>query len=265
MRSFRNWLGGGRPTARRAPVRPTARPAVEALEDRNLLNASVAFDAAGNMAQVVVFNTGVAFEYSSAIQGGGAVIGTGVRVAHVFRDAAGKIGLDIVYNTGAAFEFTSTGSRQIGNNNVLDVSTAFDAKGNFQTDVIYNAGTGGAGNLFEYTNTSAKLLSTIAIFASAYVDVNGQLGRALGVFDIGHGTDLSFTQDSTGTKTLYNGSSGGDPVTDYDQSSPAGLNNTQAVITAQTISTVTFGFGGCLQFGPGQTLQAIGEGNVASA
>ena len=258
MRWFRNWRRPGRPASR-----PSARPSVEVLEDRNLLNASAAFDAAGNLAQVVVFNTGVAFEYSSALPGGSAVIGTGVRVAHVFRDAAGKIGMDIVYNNGTAFEFASTGSRLIGSN-ILDVSTAYDARGNIQTDVLYNAGTGSVGNLFEYTNGSATLLSTTAIFATAYVDTNGQLGRAVGVFDAGHGNDFSYTQDSTGTRTLYNGSSGGDPVTDYDQSSPANPTSPVAV-SAQTISLITFGFGGGLQVGPGQFHQAIGTDNLATA
>jgi hypothetical protein len=240
---------------------------VEALEERNLLNASVAFDAAGMATTVVVFNNGNAFLFNSAgsAQIGVTNTGSAVRVAHVFRDAAGKIGLDVVYTSGLAAEYSSSGNRIIGSGtNVLDLSTAFDAKGNVQTDVVFNNGAGG-GNLFEFTNAGSKLLATNAIFASAYVDINGKLGRAIGLFIANAGIDQSFTQDSTGTTFLYNGSSGGDPITDYDQSSPAGSNNSQATITAQTLITITQGFGGCFLVGPGAKVSAIGNDNIGSA
>jgi len=257
MKSFRNWLGLGRGANRPFPQRPSARPTLEALEDRNLLNASVAFDAAGNMAQVVVFNNGNAYMYTNT---GATLIGQSVRVAHVFRDAGGKIGLDIVYNNGNAYEFTSTGSTTLGVGNVLDASRAYDARGNFKLDVLYNNGlSNGTGNLFEYTNTGVTQLSQTAIFATAYVDVNGQLGRAVGILDTLANNIQAFAQDSTGTRTLYKGSSGGDPVTDYDQSSPA-IAQTNAL--AQTLVDLTFGFGGCIQIGPGTAVNSIGSDNV---
>jgi hypothetical protein len=259
------WFRTNRNGARRAVTHPSARPTLEVLEDRNLLNASVAFDAGGNIAEVVVFNNGNAFLFTSA---GNSQIGmtgtaTSVRVAHVFRDAAGRIGLDVVYSNGQAVESTSTGSRVIGSFNVLDLSTAFDSKGNVQTDVVFNNGAGG-GNLFEFTNSGSALLATNAIFASAYVDVNGNLGRAVGLFLSNTGRDQSFTQDSTGTKILYFGSAGGDPVTDYDQSSPASTAS-QAAVIAQTLVTITQGFGGCFLVGPGASVQAIGNDNIGTA
>jgi hypothetical protein len=184
-----------------------------------------------------------------------------VRVAHVFRDAAGKIGLDIVYTSGLAAEFSSTGNRVIGNSNVLDLSTAFDSKGNVQTEVVFDDGLGnGTGNLFEFTNSGNKLLATNATFATAYVDTNGKLGRAIGLFS-NPATFLrqSFAQDSTGTRFLFNGN-GQDFVGDYDQSSPASTQNA----ATQTVSNISNFVNGCFQFGPGQTVQVVGYDNVAN-
>jgi hypothetical protein len=236
---------------------------VEALEERNLLNASVAFDAAGNAAEVVVFNNGNAFLFTSTgnSQIGVTNTGSAVRVAHVFRDNAGKIGLDVVYTSGLAAEFNSGGSRVIGNNNVLDLSTAFDSKGNAQTDVVFDNGLGtGTGNLFEFTNSGSKLLASNATFATAFVDVKGNLGRAVGLF-INPATNFrqAFTQDSTGTRFLYD-DNGGDFVGDYDQSSPANIQN----VATQTVSDVSYNAFGCFQFGPGQTVQVVGNDNVAN-
>ena len=141
-----------------------------------------------------------------------------MRVAHGFRDAAGQVGFDIVYNNGVAFEFDSTHSQMLGTN-ILDASRAYDAKGDTKLEVLYTV-SGSTGNLFEYTNTGASMIAQNVRFATTYVDTSGALGLAIGYFDAGHGAIKAYTIDSKGTTTLYDGSSGGDPVTDYDQSSP---------------------------------------------
>jgi hypothetical protein len=220
-----------------APARPSVRPQLEALEERQLLNASVVFNAAGEKTTFVVFNNGNAFQFDKT---GGKQIGSGVRVVNGFLDPKGNVGIDITYLNGQAFEFDSTGARTIGTANILDASRAYDKSGNFKWDILYADGKGfGTGNLVEYTNKGFSTLTTNAIFGTAYLDVNGVLGNAYGIFNSGNLNDSAFTFDSTGVKTLYNGSAFGDPVTDYSQVN----NGTTAVVIDET-----FGFGGCLEF-----------------
>ena len=274
------WFRSGQRGAKRSPLRPSARPSVEVLEGRNLLNASVAFSAAGNMAQVVVFAPasgdaelgGNAFLYTNS---GAALIGTGVRVAHVFRDANGKIGLDIVYaNTagnpggGVAFEFDSTGGRLLGTN-VLDASRAYDAKGNFVLDVIYadpSSPSPGAGNLFQYTNTGATFGGRNIYFASAFVDPRGVFGNAYGFLDTnspspGSYVSRAFVVDSLGARLLVTGFFSSDvpdistAIQDYDQANDAAG---QPVVDVTTANLGFVGFGVSGQAGNAQQFSAAG-------
>jgi len=281
------WFRNRQQTTRRAPIRPSARPSVEALEDRNLLNASVAFDAAGNMATVVVFAPaagsidagGNAYLFTST---GATLIGTNVRVAHVFRDVNGKIGFDIVYANsggnpaagGVAFEFDSTGSRTLGNN-VLDASRAFDAKGNFVLDVIYAepGSVAGSGNLFQYTNTSATFLGRNFYFASAFVDAKGVLGNAYGIRDTNSSagpffpTARAFVVDSTGARLLASGFFNGpasdqnSALQDYDQTTdPQG--RAVVVVTSTNFSAGVPGQAGNAQEFSASGTTGFGAGNL---
>ena len=71
-----------RPQARRKDgVARTARPQLEALEDRQLLNASAAFDAAGNKLQLLVDTAGTLTEI---YLGQTTTLATDVRRAHAW-------------------------------------------------------------------------------------------------------------------------------------------------------------------------------------
>jgi hypothetical protein len=237
MNWFRKLLGSEN---KAASSRPPARPTVEALEDRCLPNATSVLTAAGKTT-FAVYNTGLLFRYDP--NGTGAMIGTGVRVAHGFKDAKGGVGLDVVYQNGNAYEFDSTGAvtLQIQTLNVLDMSRAFDAKGNFKLDILYTAG--GApvvpgfnfdttGNLFEFTNTGGSQIGSSVRWATVYVDAKGNLGNAVG-FVTAQANLFAFRNDSTGNALLYNSPDGTtQDLTDYSQSLTS---------TGQAVIDVTFG------------------------
>jgi hypothetical protein len=179
------------------------RPRLEALEDRNVMNVSVAFSAAGDMTVVAVYDNGAMVSYDSA--GAHLLADSGIRVAHLFRDPSGQVGLDVVSAAGAAVEYDSTGAHVLATSGVLDLSRAYRADGDFKLEVLYNDGSGLTGRLVEYTPTSVTLLNTAAYFATAYIDAAGQFGLAIGTVDAVANALVS-AADSRGTTTLYNGS-----------------------------------------------------------
>src|SRR5262249_23211392 len=113
--------------------------------------------------------------------------GSNIRVAHVFLDLNGVVGFDVVFNNGAAYEYDATGGHVMGTN-LLDLSRAYDAQGNFKLLALYASSSNSPpfgpnlrGTLIEYTPTTVTVLSTEARWGTAYVDAHGVLGRAFGV------------------------------------------------------------------------------------
>jgi hypothetical protein len=218
-----NLLARAHRERRPAPARSTFRPCLEALEDRNLMNVSTVFDAAGNRTVLLVAQDGSLLEYTSSTGFNPMVLTTsGIRVAHAFLDSTGAPAFDIIYQSGQAFEYDSTGGHFMGPN-ILDMSRVVDRHGNFKLDVLF-AKTGSSppfsvdltGNLYEYTSTSVTQLSTDARWVSNYVDPNGGLGIAVGL--ISGGNLVAFRQDSTGSFLLYNSPDGAtQDITDYGQ------------------------------------------------
>jgi hypothetical protein len=222
---------------RPAPALSTFRPCLEALEDRNLMNVSTVFDAAGNRTVLVVAQDGSLVEYTSSTGFNPMVLTTsGIRVAHAFLDSTGAPAFDIIYSSGQAFEYDSTGGHFIGDH-ILDMSRVVDRHGNFKLDVLSTTASPPyhpdlTGTLFEYTSTSATMLSTNARWVSNYVDPNGGLGIAVGL--ITGGNLVAFRQDSTGSFLLYNAPDGAtQDITDYGQ--------TTDPITGAIWSVVTHG------------------------
>jgi hypothetical protein len=234
MKWLRRWLSPVRTKSTLAPVGPKFRPRLEALEDRNLMNVSSVFDSAGNLVQFVVVQGGGLYRYDS--NSGTLLADSGVRVVHAFRDPFGQVGLDVVYSSGQAFEYDSTGGHFMGTN-ILNMSRAYDAAGNFKLDVIYTAssppfGSDLTGTLVEYTNTSVTTLASNVRWVSNYVDVNGGLGIAVGIIS-GGGNLVAYRQDTTGSFLLYNSPDGAtQDLTDYSQAE--GLNG-------ELLVGVTFG------------------------
>jgi hypothetical protein len=212
---------------RRQPVprAPACRPRLERLESRDVPNASVAFSSTGAMVEVAVYDNGSLVQYDST--GAHLLASSGIRVAHAFRDPSGGIGLDVVYQTGMAFEYDFTGGHFIGPN-VLDLSRAYQANGDFVLEVVYgdgsNFGNLATGPLVQYTRTTVTLLNPSGVyFATAYLDANRQFGLAVGTIDAAANILASVT-DSLGGRVLYNGSAViTQALGDYDQvSDPTG-------------------------------------------
>jgi hypothetical protein len=196
------------------PGSPAFRPRVERLEDRRLFNVSPVFDAQGHLSRYIVHDDGSLTLFNQT--GAHVLAASGVRVAHGFRDRRGRAGVDIVYTNGNAFEIDSFGSHFIGNN-ILDMSRAYDALGNFRLEVIYNDGSGFTGMLVQSTKSGTTVLGTGVKFATAYLDAAGHFGLAVGKVDASSNL-LATTQDSKGTRVLYSGSFViTQAIGDYDQ------------------------------------------------
>jgi hypothetical protein len=221
-----------RPQARRKDgVARTARPQLEALEDRQLLNASAAFDAAGNKLQLLADNAG---NLTETYLGQTTQLATDVRHAHAYRDSDGSIGITVVYQNSSAFDYDHTGGHYLGAN-ILDVDKAFDRAGHIQEDVTYQIGTGFA--TFEYTSAGARQVAQGGFFAldiHPFQDSQGNLGEDVTYFPFPVGSTSTLVEyDSTGAHYL-----GQDAVADraYD---PSGQ---------QTALDVTYGSGIAVEY-----------------
>src|SRR5262245_47974272 len=172
--------------------RPAFRPRLEALEDRQLLNASAVFDSAGNTFRLVVDNFG---KLTETYLGQTTTLATGVRSAHAYRDSDGSIGITVAYNNDSAFDYDHTGGHYLGQN-IIDVDKAFDKAGHVQEDVTYYSG--GSYATFEYTSTAAHQVAQggfIALFIHPFQDSQGNLGED--VTYVGNTTTL-IEYDSSG-------------------------------------------------------------------
>src|SRR5262245_66518533 len=85
--------------------RPACRPRLEALEERQLLNASAVFDAAGNTFRLVVDNFG---KLTQTYLGKTTTLAQGVEKAHAYRDSDGSIGITVVYDDASAYDYDHT-------------------------------------------------------------------------------------------------------------------------------------------------------------
>jgi hypothetical protein len=182
-----------RPAAR---PRPSCRPRLEALEDRQLLNASAAFDAAGNKLQLLVDNAG---KFTETYLGQTATLATGVQRAHAYRDSDGSIGITVVYNNLSAYDYDHTGGHYLGQN-IVDVDKAFDRAGHIQEDVTYYSGANTYAT-FEYTSTAVYQVaqgSFYCILIHPFQDSQGNLGE-----------DVTYIYNGGYTSTLVEYDSGG--------------------------------------------------------
>jgi len=186
---FVTWLRSLAPRPASPRPRPAARPRaafrprLEALEDRRLLNASTAFDAAGNPLRLVVDNAG---QLTETYLGQTAPLATGVLRAHAYRDSDGGIGITVVYQNESAYDYDHTGGHYLGQN-IIDVDKAFDRAGHIQEDVTYRL------DLFtyatiEYTSTAVYVVpqpdDTFPLLIHPFQDSQGNLGEDVTYFDL---------------------------------------------------------------------------------
>jgi hypothetical protein len=192
-----------RPQARRKDgVARTARPQLEALEDRQLLNASAAFDAAGNQARLLVDGAG---NLTETYLGQTTQLATGVLRAHAYRDSDGSIGITVVYQNQSAFDYDHSGGHYLGQN-IVDVDKAFDRAGHVQEDVTYDLGGGFA--TFEYTSTGARQVAQqgfLALLIHPFQDSQGNLGEDVTYFPSGSTPITLIEYDSSGAHYLGQG------------------------------------------------------------
>lgn len=224
MNWLRNW-SRGRKEGRKCSTQGF-QPRLEMLEDRTTPNVSQVFDSAGALTTFVVTDDGAMTMFSPS--GQMTTLGTsGVRVAHGYRDAQGAVAVDVVFTDGTAAEFTTRGRFDFGTG-ILDASHAVDKAGNERVDILFASTPGSFGNLatgdlYEFVNGKAgtKIASGI-YFATAYVDVKGVTGLAFGEIDAAFNAFVTVS-DSTGTRSLYNGSAViTQCIGDYDQASFGG-------------------------------------------
>jgi hypothetical protein len=197
MTWLRNLLARA-PQLRPAP-RPPCRPRLEALEDRQLLNASAAFDAAGNTFRLLVDGAG---NLTETYLGQTTQLATGVERAHAYRDSDGSIGITVVYNNLTAYDYDHTGGHYLGQN-IFDVDKAFDRVGHVQEDVTYL--TPGGAVTFEYTSTAAHQVAQQGFYAlliHPFQDGQGNLGEDVTYIASGAASNTLIEYDSTGAHYL---------------------------------------------------------------
>jgi hypothetical protein len=162
------------------------RPRLEALEDRQLLNASAAFDAAGNKLQLLVDNAG---NLTETYLGQTTTLATGVRRAHAYRDSNGSVGFTVVYQNMNAYDYDHTGGHYLGGK-IYDVDKAFDRAGHIQEDVTYEV-VANQFATFEYTSTAAYQVAQGGFFAlliHPFQDSQGNLGEDVTYVTLNNGT-----------------------------------------------------------------------------
>ena len=181
--------------ARASRPRPAGRPRLEALEGRQLLNASAAFDAAGHTLQLIADKTGTLTE---TYLGQTTTLATGVYRAHAYRDSDGSIGMTVVYNNLTAYDYDHTGGHYLGEH-IVDVDKAFDKAGHLQEDVTYNGG--GSYATFEYTSTGGRLVAQggfLALLIHPFQDGQGGLGEDVTYYPTGAGSTTLVEYDAGG-------------------------------------------------------------------
>ena len=200
MTWFRNLIArASRPRPARRP-RPSCRPRLEALEDRQLLNASAAFDAAGHKLQLIADKTGTLTE---TYLGQTTTLATGVERAHAYRDSDGSIGITVIYNNFTAYDYDHTGGHYLGAN-IFDVDKAFDKAGHIQEDVTYLVG-GTTFATIEYTSTAVYQVAQqgfTALLIHPFQDSQGNLGEDVTYFDSGRNRSPLIEFDSGGAHYL---------------------------------------------------------------
>ena len=181
--------------------RPSCRPRLEALEDRQLLNASAVFDSAGNTFRLVVDNFG---KLTETYLGQTTTLSTGVYRAHAYRDIDGSIGITVVYNNLTAYDYDHTGGHYLGAN-IADVDKAFDRAGHIQEDLTFYSG--GVYTTYEYTSTAGERQVAqggfFALFIHPFQDSQGNLGEDVTYID-SNGTSL-IEYDSSGAHYMGKG------------------------------------------------------------
>jgi hypothetical protein len=175
MTWFRNLIARASQPRPAARPRPAFRPRLEALEGRQLLNASTAFDAAGNAFRLVADDFG---KLTRTYLGQTATLATNVYRAHAYRDSDGSVGFTIIYNYRTAVDYDHTGAHLLGQN-IVDADKAFDKAGHAQLDITYDSG-GGTSATFEYTSGGAHQVAVqgyYGIFIHPFQDSQGNLGE----------------------------------------------------------------------------------------
>jgi hypothetical protein len=171
-----------RPPAAAPPGRPRAafRPRLEALEDRQLLNASAAFDPSGNLLLLVADDSGT---LTQNYLGKGATLAHDVLRAHVYRDSTGAFGMTVVYRNLSAYDYDHTGAHFLGTH-ILDVDKAYDRAGHVQEDVTY-ALSGPTFVTYEYTSFGAHQVATngLLLLIHPFQDSKGNLGEDVSYFN----------------------------------------------------------------------------------
>jgi hypothetical protein len=182
MSWFRNLLARGSQPRPAGGQRPSVRPLLEALECRQLLNASTAFDAAGNPFTLLSDNAG---KLTETYLGQTTTLANNVVRAHAYRDSDGSVGFTIIYgdNNGyTAVDYDHTGGHYLGQG-IVDVDKAFDKAGHLQEDITYLSG--GVYATYEYTGTGAHQVPQQgfhALLIHPFQDSQGNFGEDVSYF-----------------------------------------------------------------------------------
>jgi hypothetical protein len=202
MTWFRNRISR---TSRPRPAprpRPACRPRLEALEGRQLLNASAAFDAAGHQLRLLVDEFG---KLTETYLGQTTTLATGVARAHAYRDSDGSIGVTVVYNNFTAYDYDHSGGHYLGPH-IFDVDKAFDRAGHIQEDVTFLLG--GVYTTYEYTSTAGEHQVAQQGFSALQIhpfqDSQGNLGEDVTYYN-GGSTPILIEYDSAGAHNMGQG------------------------------------------------------------